>query len=84
VEGYEIHHGITVAGPHARPHLSDNLGWQQDNVIGVYLHDLFKHTAYRQWWLGRLGWQGMARDWHTRLDAELNRVATEVMDRWKL
>ncbi|MDW8352369.1 MAG: cobyric acid synthase [Anaerolineae bacterium] len=82
VEGYEIHHGITMAGPQARPHLSDGLGWQQDNVIGVYLHDLFKHTAYRCWWLGRLGWQGEAQDWHARLDAELDRVAREVASRW--
>lgn len=82
VEGYEIHHGLTVAGPHARPHLSDDLGWQQDNVIGVYLHDLFKHTAYRRWWLGRLGWQGNARDWHALLDAEFDRMAQEVVSRW--
>lgn len=82
VEGYEIHHGVTVAGPHAEPHLSDDLGWQQDNVIGVYLHDLFKHTAYRRWWLERLGWQGADRDWHARLDAELDRVAQALMAHW--
>lgn len=82
VEGYEIHHGVTVAGPHARPHLDDDLGWQQDNVIGVYLHDLFKHTAYRRWWLERLGWQGAVQDWHARLEAELDRVAEAVMGHW--
>ncbi|PJF46684.1 MAG: cobyric acid synthase [Chloroflexi bacterium] len=82
VTGYEIHHGVTVAGPRARPHLSDGLGWRQDNVIGIYLHDLFKHTAYRQWWLAQLGWQGRAQDWHARLDAELDRVAQAVMAHW--
>lgn len=82
VAGYEIHHGLTVAGPRACPHLSDGLGWRQDNVIGVYLHDLFKHTAYRQWWLAQLGWQGAARDWHAQLDAELDRVAQAVMAHW--
>jgi adenosylcobyric acid synthase len=79
VEGYEIHHGVTVAGLHARPHLSDGLGWRQDNVIGVYLHDLFKNTAYRQWWLSSLGWRGQTQDWHARIDAELDRVARAVM-----
>ncbi|BCX02709.1 MAG: cobyric acid synthase [Candidatus Roseilinea sp.] len=79
VTGYEIHHGITHAGSRARPHLGDNLGWQQDNVIGVYLHDIFKNTAYRQWWLSSLGWRGQAQDWHARMDAELDRVAREVM-----
>ncbi|MCS6848623.1 MAG: cobyric acid synthase [Candidatus Roseilinea sp.] len=81
VTGYEIHHGFTIAGSRAHPHLSDNLGWQQDNIIGVYLHDIFKNTTYRQWWLSSLGWRGQTRDWAAQMDAELDRIAREVMAR---
>jgi len=78
VHGYEIHHGQTVAGPLAQPHLADGLGWQQGNVWGVYLHGLFENTAYRQQFLARLGWPGQTTDWQARLDAELDRVAELV------
>jgi len=78
VQGYEIHHGQTTAGPLAQPHLADGLGWQQDNVCGVYLHGLFENTAYRQQFLARLGWPGQTTDWQARLDAELDRVAELV------
>jgi len=75
VQGYEIHHGRTQAGPHARAHLGNDLGWQQGNVRGVYLHGLMENTAYRQQFLSRLGWKGQAGDWHVQLDATLDRVA---------
>jgi len=78
VQGYEIHHGQTQAGPLARAHLADDLGWQQDNVRGVYLHGLFENTAYRQQFLAQLGWQGRAEDWHAQLDAALDRVARVI------
>ncbi len=78
LSGYEIRHGQTVAGSQAQPHLSDALGWQQQNVIGVYLHDIFKNTTYRQWWLRTLGWRGTTQDWHGHIDAEFNRVAELV------
>jgi len=78
VAGYEIHHGQTRAGPLAQPHLDEGLGWQQGTVCGVYLHGLLENTAYRQWWLERLGWQGQAQDWHARLEAELDRLAGVV------
>jgi len=78
VRGYEIHHGRTEAGPAARVHLEENLGWQQENVCGVYLHGLMENTAYRQYFLSRLGWKGKARDWNLRLDAEIERVSREV------
>jgi adenosylcobyric acid synthase len=77
--GYEIHHGRTEPGSRVQPHLSDGLGWRQQNVIGVYLHDIFKNTAYRQWWLHILGWRGAAHDWHKQIDAELNRIAELVV-----
>ena len=75
VHGYEIHHGRTCAGPQVRVHLEDDLGWQQHNVRGVYLHGLFENTAYRQHYLEQLGWQGQATDWRVRLESELDRVA---------
>jgi len=51
-------------------------------VIGVYLHDLFKDTAYRQWWLSMLGWRGEAQDWSARMEAELDRIARVVAQHW--
>ena len=78
VSGYEIHHGRTEAGPSAQIHLGDDLGWQQGNVCGVYLHGLMENTAYRQHFLRRLGWKGKAKDWSQRLDAEIERVTRKV------
>jgi len=97
VQGYEIHHGHTIAGNRAQAHLlglnnnsanitkkaenedaSNALGWQQANVIGVYLHDLLKNTAYRQTWLQSIGWQGQSIDWDAIMDAELDHVAAQI------
>ena len=78
VQGYEIHHGRTQSGPHAHAHLEDDLGWQQGNVCGVYLHGLLENTAYRQHFLAKLGWHGQAADWHAQLDAALDRVAAII------
>lgn len=75
VQGYEIHHGRTQAGPQARVHLEEGLGWQQGNIWGVYLHGLLENTDYRQRFLSRLGWQGQAENWHERLESEIERVA---------
>ncbi len=82
LHGYEIHHGQTRAGPGVQVHLDDGLGWQQDNVWGVYLHGLMENTAYHQRFLERLGWQAREAwtpDWSSLLDAELDRVSREVM-----
>lgn len=59
-------------------HLEDDLGWRQENVCGVYLHGLMENTAYRQHFLGHLGWKGKTTDWNQRLDAEIERVARKV------
>ncbi|HVO69702.1 MAG TPA: cobyric acid synthase [Aggregatilineaceae bacterium] len=80
VTGYEIHHGVTCAGPQARPHLADNLGWRQGNIWGIYLHGIMENTAYRQRLLARLGWQGRSRDWYALVDDQLNTLA-EVISR---
>ena len=84
LRGYEIHHGKTTAGPLAREHLPDGLGWEQGRVRGVYVHGLFEDTAYRQAFLDGLGWRGVARDWRAHLDAELDAVAAAVSRAWPL
>jgi adenosylcobyric acid synthase len=78
VEGYEIHHGQTQAGPQAQVYLEEGLGWQQDNIRGVYLHGLLENAAYRQHFLAQLGWQGQTEDWHARIDAEIERAAALI------
>ena len=76
VRGYEIHHGQTQAGAGVLEHLPDGLGWQQDNVYGVYLHGLFENGLYRQQFLTRLGWRGQATsEWSTIVDASIEQVA---------
>jgi adenosylcobyric acid synthase len=85
VAGYEIHHGATRAGPQARPHLEDDLGWQQGNIWGVYLHGVFENTHYRQRFLERLGWQGQSADWSAIVDAQIERVAAVIEEsKWNL
>ncbi|HUI71044.1 MAG TPA: cobyric acid synthase [Spirochaetia bacterium] len=78
IEGYEIHHGRTIAGPSAQPHLDDELGWEQKNVYGVYLHGLFENTEYRGYFLQSLGWGGRTEDWRKSLDSQIERVAQLV------
>jgi adenosylcobyric acid synthase len=78
LRGYEIHHGVTEAGPRAMPYLEEGLGFQQDNVWGVAVHGLFENSAFRQLFLERLGWEGQAEEWSAALDAELDRVAELV------
>ncbi len=79
VRGYEIHHGATQAGARARPHLGEELGWQEGNVCGVYLHGALENTHYRQRFLQRLGWQAQSTDWSSVVDAEIDRVAELVV-----
>lgn len=49
VQGYEIHHGQTLAGSAAQAVLFGDdgraLGWRQGHVLGLYLHGLFEDTA---------------------------------------
>lgn len=79
VHGYEIHHGLTTAGPAAVPELDEGLGWRTDNVAGVYLHGLFDDAAYVRIFLSQLGINGdRPHDRHAAMDAELSAVAAAV------
>jgi adenosylcobyric acid synthase len=78
LRGYEIHHGQSEAGPRARPYLDEGLGFQQDNVWGVYVHGLFENAAFRQRFLERLGWEGQAVEWSAAIEVELDRIADQL------
>ena len=80
IDGYEIHHGRTEAGERAEEWLPDGLGWRQDNVVGVYAHGLLDNGAFRQWFLGMLGWRGQASDWAVSIDAAIDEVAGLVRE----
>jgi adenosylcobyric acid synthase len=75
LRGYEIHHGCTRPGLSAETYIEEDLGWQQGNVRGVYLHGIFDNAAYRQRFLSQLGWDGKARDWFDVIDSELDRIS---------
>ncbi|NJO82719.1 MAG: cobyric acid synthase [Blastochloris sp.] len=74
LEGYEIHMGRTQFLAHAAPlatitRRSSALINEPDGAIsadgrvwGCYLHGLFTNTAFRQAWLGSLGWQATPAD----------------------
>lgn len=82
LSGYEIHHGKTSICNHndetktarCKSFIEADLGWQQGNVYGCYLHGLFDNKGFINQFLGNLGWVGEADDHALSLDAELNRV----------
>jgi len=78
LEGYEIHHGRTEAGPGVAPALADGLGFGRGSVTAVVPHGLFEDSAFRAAFLRPLGWRGEPRDWRAALEAELDRVAAHV------
>lgn len=50
VRGYEIHHGQTRQHVAMNPcvEVMPGLAWQQDSVLGVYLHGLFEDASFLQ------------------------------------
>jgi adenosylcobyric acid synthase len=79
VSGYEIHHGQTTPGPLVDVEFCDDLGWKQDNVIGVYLHGLLDDPAYRRRFLRRIGVESNSdTDRAAELNIELNRITSAV------
>jgi adenosylcobyric acid synthase len=81
IEGYEIHHGATTAGPTATPTLNGPegpLGWRTGNVRASYVHGLLEHAAYRD---ALLAWAGIAPGATPEgLDARLSAIAARVRD----
>ncbi len=79
LDGYEIHHGATVAGASAQPTLhtaAGPVGWRTGNVRASYVHGLLEHAAYRD---ALLGWAGIeAGATPESLDARLSAIAAQV------
>ena len=79
LDGYEIHHGATAAGPTATPTLSGPagpVGWRSGNVRASYVHGLLEHAAYRD---ALLGWAGIEPAATPEgLDARLSAIAAHV------
>jgi adenosylcobyric acid synthase len=81
LDGYEIHHGATAAGPTAVPTLTGPegpLGWRMGNVRASYAHGLLEGAAYRD---ALLAWAGVAPSSTPEgLDARLSAIAARVRD----
>ncbi|MDB5044487.1 MAG: cobyric acid synthase CobQ [Deinococcus sp.] len=75
LQGYEIHHGRTAAGPGVQE-LAPGLLWRQGNVRGTYLHGLLENPAYLERFLD---WAGLTPPAALEsLDARLDAIAMQV------
>jgi cobyric acid synthase CobQ len=86
LEGYEIHHGQTMASPSSAVILREDsspVGFGRGAVWGTYLHGLFDADEFRHWFVNRLrqqqGLPGRGNS-AVRYDLEpaLDRLAEEV------
>jgi len=83
VRGYEIHLGITSGPGLARPML--DLGGRPDGAVsadgrlaGCYLHGLFASDPFRRAFLARLGVEGGAVAYDSRVEAVLDGLADHL------
>ena len=75
LHGYEIHHGVTEAGPDVQT-LVPGLLWRQGNVRGTYLHGLLEQAGYLH---AFLDWAGLLDpDPLAALDDRLDAIADAV------
>jgi adenosylcobyric acid synthase len=83
MDGYEIHHGATSAGPGTTAVLNGPdgpVGWRSGNVRASYVHGLLEHAGYRDGLLARAGIApgGSAASLDARLDAIAGHVREAV------
>jgi adenosylcobyric acid synthase len=81
LDGYEIHHGATTAGPDTAVVLTGPdgpVGWRAGNVRASYVHGLLEHAGYRDALLGRAGIAAGATP--ESLDARLSAIASHVRE----
>jgi adenosylcobyric acid synthase len=79
MDGYEIHHGATTAGPGAAVVLrgpDGPVGWRSGNVRASYVHGLLEHAGYRDALLARAGIAPGGTP--ASLDARLSAIAGHV------
>ncbi|WP_232772435.1 cobyric acid synthase [Psychromonas sp. Urea-02u-13] len=75
VTGYEIHHGETVTDSSVTTFMSENLGWQHDNVYTTYLHGVFENKVFYNWFMREVGGLENGLQWSEHLETELDSLA---------
>ena len=75
VNGYEIHHGKTVAGNNIKTFMGENLGWQSENVYTTYLHGAFENEVFYNWFMKKVGGLENGINWTEHMEGELDRLA---------
>ncbi len=68
VQGYEIHHGRTEPRGAVDAVLPGGLGYQRQNVLGVFLHGLFKNASVQRAFFGGVA-KGLASTFDALADA---------------
>jgi adenosylcobyric acid synthase len=75
IKGYEIHHGETTTADNVSTFMSQNLGWQADNIYTTYLHGVFENKVFYNWFMRQVGGQENGLQWEDHLETELDALA---------